>query len=171
MTRKEIEKFFDLSNLTAVVYRPQNSGLQFSLGFGDDVLPDADEDNNDYNIVKSEELPIDVAECFRDNAAAGYGLFNFIKNGNYKVLCFEHLNAVIYVANYAMKPIKTYYANFYNRNGFPQLTYKPLSDTNKNRLEKDIKRWAKAECPYRSKYRWRIWDENRTVVKEGWVSR
>lgn len=99
MTRDEIEKFFDLNNLTAVVYRPQNSGLQFSGCFFDDVLPDADEDDNDYTIITSEELPNDVEECFRDNVA-GIPLFDFVANGNYKVLCFEYLNTEIYVITY-----------------------------------------------------------------------
>ena len=59
---------------------------------------------------------------------------------------------------------KTYYANFSCNNGTTLI--EPLTDTNKQRIEKDIKSWVKAECFYGNKYHWWVEDEDGEIIKE-----
>lgn len=63
-----------------------------------------------------------------------------------------------------MKTKKTYYANFSCNNG--TTLREPLTDTNKQRLEKEIKGWVEAECFYGNNYHWWVEDENGSIIKE-----
>ena len=58
-----------------------------------------------------------------------------------------------------------YRANFSCNNGTTLM--KPLSDTNKQRLAKRIRDWAKAECFIGNTYRWWVTDENGVDIMEG----
>lgn len=59
-----------------------------------------------------------------------------------------------------------YRANFSCNNGTTLMT--PLCDTNKHRLAKKIRDWAKAECFIGNTYRWWVTDENGVDIMEGY---
>ena len=58
-----------------------------------------------------------------------------------------------------------YRANFSCNNGTRLM--KPLCDTNKYRLAKKIRDWAKSECFIGNTYYWSVEDENGSNIMEG----
>ena len=99
MKRAEINHLFWFGYITCVVYDCPRNRYNSDIVLFDDIMPDEDEDDNDYTIINPEDLDKDLWETLNewnldDNIA------DLIDNGDYKVLHWADENVDTYLLVY-----------------------------------------------------------------------
>lgn len=95
MKREEINKYFSYGDTTIVIY--QTNQFMASDGMFDDIMPDEDEDSNDYTLLRPEDIDTCYYETLRDMSENIDGMTELLDSGKYGILHWRDDNTAYYV--------------------------------------------------------------------------